>query len=228
MVITSRCMFLILLATFFLSLAIFNQSRMIDKKIHAWLFSPERENPTEADRKYLKHKEMQSYIVMWTGFIGTSLSGIFMISIMVIMLIARMHGISNDELKSTSFTSVITSIKYSPFESLIKPEDIKRGDIIVYYEFGCKNCEAVYEDLRDKLKDVSDVYWISIQSETGKTLLETYPVTEIPSGVYVQKTGNTPFNKFLLYTVNGDNSVSLNNDLDYGLPKLLYMKSNDL
>lgn len=229
MVISSLTAFLLTFAIFILSLIIFNYSRIVDERLSKWLIACEQEdrNPTETDNKRLKHDNIKAFVCMWGGFAGVVISLLSMLTVIIIIALAEAHGLPKDELNSTSFTSVLAGIANSPIESSVEPENIKSGDIIIYYRFGCKDCEAVYKDLKNSLADVSDVYWISTRSKTGETLLKTYPVTEVPSGVYVRKTGNTSFNKFLLYIIDDDN-ISLNNDSDYGLPRLLYLKDNDL
>ena len=159
-----------------------------------------------------------------------SITGIVCIIIVGITAVtARTHGMPNEDFTSISIVKAMHSIANSPVESEINTDNISGGTIILYYKFGCEDCEAVYKDVKAQVKDVSDVYWISTESETGKKLLDEYPVTEVPSGVYVRNntlSGSVTFSKFVLYTTDKDGNTILNDDVYYGLPRLLSMKEN--
>lgn len=98
------------------------------------------------------------------------------------------HGDYNAPL---SVSRAITAIEYSPEEDVL-PEDYNelKGKIILYFRFGCQDCEDVYEDLSRQIEPVKDdVYWVSTRSEQGEKLRETYPVDHVPSLVYISTTG---------------------------------------
>lgn len=78
-------------------------------------------------------------------------------------------------------------IHKSPIEDQV-PEDL-HGKLIVYYRFGCPDCSAVYPELTERLKELTDVYWISTRSAQGKELIAKYPVDEVPSVLYVKYDG---------------------------------------
>ena len=105
------------------------------------------------------------------------------------MQIARTHGCTNAQLKKTTTNDIWHSIDYSPAEDTL-PED-KNSKIILYYKFGCKDCEAIYQDLYLQTKDIPDIYWIATRSEQGINLRKQYPVKNVPSGIAVNHTGNT-------------------------------------
>lgn len=152
------------------------------------------------------------------------------IGIGITAAIADSHGMPSEDYTGISIAKAIHSIANSPVESKMDTDDVPGGTIILYYKFGCKDCEAVYKDLKAQTKDIADVYWISTESKTGETLLDKYPVTEVPSGVYVRNhtlSGSVTFSKFVLYTTDQDGNTVLNNDTYYGLPRLLSMKENE-
>lgn len=98
------------------------------------------------------------------------------------------HGDYNAPL---SVSRAVTAIEYSPEENVL-PEDYNelKGKIILYFRFGCQDCEDVYEDLSRQIEPVKDdVYWVSTRSEQGEKLRETYPVDHVPSLVYISTTG---------------------------------------
>lgn len=102
---------------------------------------------------------------------------------------ARTHGCTNAQLKETTADCIWRSIDCSPVENTL-PED-KTSKIILYYKFGCKDCEAIYQELYLHTKDIPDIYWIATRSEQGINLRKQYPIKNVPSGIAVNHTGNT-------------------------------------
>lgn len=90
-------------------------------------------------------------------------------------------------------------IENSPVESKLPDDfyDDPTGCLIIYYKFGCPDCEAMHQQLTDLTADMKNIYWISTRSEQGQTLLEKYPVSEVPSAVYIKHDG-TPLT-YILY-----------------------------
>ena len=128
---------------------------------------------------------------------------IFMATILMISLLciysfadtyytAKQHGYNSD-LNATA-SSLWKSIHLSPVEDTV-PEDLSQK-IIIYYRFGCKDCEATYDTLSKTLSAYSDVYWIASRSPQGKKLLEQYPVDQVPTGIYIRADGT-----YLAYTL---------------------------
>lgn len=125
--------------------------------------------------------------------------------------------------KNTSARSVIASNMYTPFEDKL-PNDLT-GSVIIYYKYGCPDCEAVYPALSKRLSDTNNVYWISTEGDQGKLLLQLYPVDEVPSGIYIR---NKDYNQSItytskqLYTTDETGNVVLDED---ALDRLLYLQS---
>lgn len=131
---------------------------------------------------------------------------------------AKSHGMYQ---KNMPFAEMVLSNKKSPAESKV-PEKLA-GSIIIYYKYGCDDCEDIYEDLSNKVKDKSNVYWISTRSQQGKKLLKNYPVDTVPSAVYVRNdtfNGNILFTSKLLYTKTGNKAVIDNESLE----RLFYLQ----
>lgn len=98
------------------------------------------------------------------------------------------HGCT--DLMSYKTSTLIQLNKTTPKESDLPPNlNHMEGCLILYYRYGCADCDAVYQDLLDATADLPNVYWVSTRSDTGEILRTSYPVTEVPSGVYVSKTG---------------------------------------
>lgn len=119
--------------------------------------------------------------------------------------IAKTHGSYNT---NRSYTELTQSIDSTPVESVL-PDKLD-GSIIIYYRFGCPDCDAVYSDLSEYLKNKNNVYWVSTESEQGKTLLKAYPVDVVPSGIYIyrNKTQDLVYIKKILYNKSAD--ITLN------------------
>ena len=159
-------------------------------------------------------------------YIMADSSLIILILFMITCVIAINHGFTKGTLKNNvSIGKMLTSIRESPSESEL-PDNLN-GCIIIYYKFGCPDCEAVYDELKDKLSDKPNVYWASSRSKQGKKLLEKYPVEKVPTGIYIYKNPEqnaTDFVQKQLYEKDENNNTILQED---NLNRLLELKSNN-
>lgn len=136
--------------------------------------------------------------------------------------IAVKHGLTT---KNITFEEMQTGIQNSPEEDDL-PDDLN-GALIIYYKFGCSDCEAVYNDLSSAVANNKNVYWVSTQSEQGKNLLEKYPVNEVPSGVYVRIdsfNGSVPFTAKQLYKTDENGNTVLD---EASINRLLYLQQEN-
>ena len=139
-------------------------------------------------------------------------------------IIATAHG-----MPSTNITiqEMFQGITHSRIEDNIENKNLDKT-IVIYYKFGCPDCEDIFEDLYDKTYGLDDIYWVSTQSKQGKKLLKKYPVKDVPTGIYIR--GDTA-NKSLsytqkkLHTTDSNGNTVLNID---ALERLIYLKNNDL
>lgn len=145
-----------------------------------------------------------SIIIIWSGF-----------------FVAHQHGLYTTNINTID---MFKGILYSPIESTL-PENID-GSIIIYYRFGCSDCETVYNELSNAVKDKENIYWISTESEQGKKLLETYPVDSVPTGIYIR---NDKYENALSYTQKS--LITMNNDnIEFnqsGINRLLYLQKQN-
>lgn len=88
-------------------------------------------------------------------------------------------------------TETISSIREKTAKGFIDqsdelPEDLS-GCVLIYFKYGCPDCADIHDDLMTAMQSVSTekIYFVSTRSEKGKTLLEKYPMSEIPSAVYI-------------------------------------------
>lgn len=81
------------------------------------------------------------------------------------------HGVYDPD---TTLREISERLPVTPVESAV-PDDVS-GKLLVYFRFGCSDCEAVYNNLYSELKNIPDVYYVSTRSEQGLELLAKYPV----------------------------------------------------
>ena len=122
---------------------------------------------------------------------------------------AKKHGYYGD-LNATA-SSLWRGIQNSPVEDTL-PTDLNQC-IIVYFRFGCKDCEATYHTISKTLSAYEKVYWISSRSAQGKQLLETYPVAEVPTGIYINTEGS--YLAYTLYKPTTEGPVVDNTELEH-------------
>jgi hypothetical protein len=121
---------------------------------------------------------------------------------------AKQHGYQDG--LTVNAESLWRGIHKSPEESKLpeNPDELKQS-LIIYYRFGCRDCEAHYQAIKTAVQPYTNVYWISSRSEQGKKLRETYPVEAVPTGVYITKDGTGL--TYVLYT-QLQNQTRLNED----------------
>lgn len=123
-----------------------------------------------------------------------------------------------------SFKNMLIHIKSSPVEDKL-PSNLQQC-IIIYYKFGCKDCEGIYKELQGSIKDTQNIYWVSTRSNQGKKLRELYPIDAVPTGVYIysDSTSSAPhFIKKILYERDNTELIHLNKT---NLERLLELQSD--
>ena len=133
---------------------------------------------------FLKRNKCQK----WNIFLKTSFmtGNIVLFVTLFIMVIAFLHGADVEALTKFNMIRTIQAIKNSPIANRSNNLD-KPGNIIIYYRFGCKDCEAIYSELDRLITENENVYWVATRSIIGKRLLQKYIVTEVPAGVIAVK-----------------------------------------
>lgn len=189
-----------------------------------FLFILHRQSKAKTGSTHITTGLLPPYIMTW--ILGIGASTIMIVTAISIYILAPAHG-AQTGIGNEPVHTAIHNIKNSPKESKINPENVAPGSIVIFYKYGCTDCEAIYKDLKTELNNISDVYWVSSESTTGASLRESYPIEEVPTGVYIRNdtlSGNVTFSKFVLYTTDKDGNTILNTDAKKGLPRLLSMK----
>lgn len=166
-----------------------------------------------------KHILPNNYLVpVLTAIACTVICACISIHSFTVYYTAQNHGLKNTNI---SVYEMEKSNKNSPVEDTL-PENIKNS-IIIYYKYGCTDCEAVYNDLLKTIKNNDNIYFVSTESEQGKNLLKSYPVNSVPAGIYIYEQNNQTAKAYIqksLYMT--DNSKTT---LDKtALERLLYLQ----
>ena len=112
----------------------------------------------------------------------------------------------------TSLIEIYQKLPHTPKESKI-PEHKNLGNaMLIFFRFGCSDCEAIYQDLSLALQNKPDIYWISTMSSQGQDLLSKYPISETPTLIYIYPDAER-FAIFELHTKDQNNNIVLNQDL---------------
>ena len=116
----------------------------------------------------------------------TCLAAMFAVGVLTRQVdIAIDHGLYDPDMP---LRDIIRLNPVTPEESRLPSDDITElGDVtVIYYRYGCPDCEAVYPDLCEALRErQEDVYWISTRSAQGRALLQEYVVGDVPSILYI-------------------------------------------
>lgn len=153
----------------------------------------------------LKHREHIGIIPMCSSCIFTFICICAVVYTIIIFNTAQSHGMRTSNM---TISETKLSIEKSPVEDIL-PENIN-GSIIIYYRFGCTDCEAIYADLSKSISDKDNIYWVSTESDQGKELMKSYPIDSVPSGIYIynSKQNNNTYVQKPLYKTSENASVT--------------------
>lgn len=141
-------------------------------------------------QKYYKYKG-QDTILKKTVLMLT----VLLISHIIVIISAVYHGADTESLNKFGIIRTIQAIIKSPISDHSN-EIAKKGNIIIYYRFGCKDCENIYSELKKCTDATQNIYFIATRQRTGKELLKQYPVDKVPTGIIIQE--NT-YTAYILY-----------------------------
>lgn len=159
----------------------------------------------EKDANHTMKLMKTSAAVILTGI--TLVYAVFIIPTFITALNHGMYKIS------TPLAEMTYNNEHTPDESTL-PEDYN-NKLIIYYRYDCPDCHATYEDLKKETAGY-DVYWISSRSEQGKKLMESFPPSEVPTGLIVTTSGSGKSEQLMrpLATTKNDETVLDKNNLN--------------
>ena len=164
-------------------------------------------------------KKLAIIFIIIPAIICIAASGI-LITTTVGYNIAIEHGLYTSD---TTIGDMFRGIEKSPVPDTIADKDVK-GKILLFYKFGCKDCETIYDELQESTKD-ADVLWVSTRSEEGKKLVEAYGIVEVPTGIYIRNNAYNdalPYTKKLLYKVDEDGNSQYDKT---AVDRLIYLQN---
>ena len=171
---------------------------------------------------FYKKKKIKPIAILFAAV--SILSAAMLITIAGMMFIGQNHGMYT---KDITVPELIKGITNSPKEDEL-PEDIT-GAVILYYRFGCPDCEAIYPDLKSKIDESGNnrnIYWVSTKSEQGLALLEQYPVAEVPTGIYIRVddyNGGLSYTQKPLHTTDAEGNTILD---EAAINRLLFLQED--
>ena len=66
--------------------------------------------------------------------------------------------------------------------------ELKTGDVVVLYKFGCPDCEGIYDSANNLfLNNDIHIKWVSSETPNGQELCEKYNITWTPTGIYFRQ-----------------------------------------
>ena len=102
------------------------------------------------------------------------------------------HGMYKTD---TPIAAMLKCNEKTPVESEL-PDDIS-GKLIIYYRYDCPDCHDTYDEMRKMCEAANvDPLWVSTRSQQGKKLMEDYPPTEVPAGLFIENTSNNNKNEY--------------------------------
>ena len=173
-----------------------------------------------------KKKNIITTSLSFVAFVVILMFGMALISTLQLYNTAKAHGYSKTE-RNYPIEHIWKSIDLSPAETKLDKQTWKQieesidsktnpecleNKIIIYYRFGCPDCEATFHDLYDKTKNNPNIYWFASRSKHGKMLMQKYAVPEVPSGAYINKDRGFAYRQ--LYKKVGGKSVIDEDNLD--------------
>lgn len=103
---------------------------------------------------------------------------------MVTAVMACVHGADLEALQRFGILRTVQAIQKSPIADKSSNLD-QQGNILIYYRFGCGDCEVVYDSLKEATAGKADIYWVASRQSAGQELLQKYAVPEVPAGVVI-------------------------------------------
>lgn len=131
-------------------------------------------------KPYLKSRKLEKIL-------AATLAVLFLLY-MATAVMAYMHGADMESLQKFGILRTIRAIQNSPVTDRSVNLD-QQGNILIYYRFGCRDCEAVYDELKTEVEEKENIYWVASRQSEGQKLLQKYTVSEVPTGVVIQKEG---------------------------------------
>lgn len=182
-----------------------------------------RNDKATAETKPDKHS--RQHIVYAIALAVNIASLVSIIAMAFIYSQGAQRGMTMDDWKAMSLGEVIAANDKTPVSQTL-PSD-RNGDIVILYKYDCPDCEAIYDQLNDAIRDTGakDVHFIASSSETGRELIEEGDIPTAPTGIYLRHealNNGSAITHIPLATSNGNETV-----LDTAALKRLVLLQNN-
>lgn len=149
-------------------------------------------------------------------FIGGIVAGLVLLGVYAYGTYAK--HMSSAYWSDHGIAEVVSHVQSAPDSA----DSIEKGDLVVFYKFGCPDCDAIYA-AADKLAAESGVTlkWVSTDTDLGREFAEAHSIDWTPTGVYVlnEKIGETEIIQTRIDKTEGDQTVldvdALSNLIEY-------------
>lgn len=129
--------------------------------------------------KHEKHIKIACYVILGICLAGTACMAYLYDA-------GAKRGMTMDDWKSENVAEIIRINNETPVSQTLPKE--RNGAIVILYRYGCPDCEAIYDDLRESIDelDLKDVYYVASSSEYGQELVKEGDIRYVPTGVYLR------------------------------------------
>ncbi len=174
---------------------------------------------------YRNKKKPQSKSKRVNKIFAAASTAVF-IPYMTTAVLACMHGADPESLQRFGILRTVQAIQKSPIADKSSSLD-QQGNILIYYIFGCGDCEAVYDSLKEATAGKADIYWVASRQSVGQELLQKYAVPEVPAGVVILGDGmyvSHVLSNSVYDQLNGTEDVQMDT---YALERLLELQERE-
>jgi hypothetical protein len=113
------------------------------------------------------------------------------------------YGAYGDFNKKNTLADIKYNIDNGFIDQSAEVPDDPKGCVIIFFKWGCPDCANIHDELTATLKDYDlyKTYFVSSRSDRGQQLLAQYPVSEVPSGIFIyyQNTDGLDYQSKILY-----------------------------
>lgn len=175
---------------------------------------------------FCRNKEKQQMKSRRMNRVLAVVSTLLFIPYLTIAIIAYTHGADLESLQRFGILRTIHAVQNSPVMDRSANPD-QQGTILIYYRFGCGDCEAVYDDLKAEVEGKENIYWVASRQSEGQKLLQKYTVSEVPAGVIIQGDGMYVSHVLYNYVYDGSNENGRVQLDTYALDRLLELQKRE-
>ena len=118
---------------------------------------------------------------------GAKITGVSLLAITVLALVATSWTIAAGKERAmdpyaTTPYDAVAYMNTTPVEDEITNT---AGSVLLFYRYNDPDSASIYHELNAYMLAKTHVYWVSADSRQGRNLLENYPISDLPSAIYI-------------------------------------------